>query len=545
MVEKNKRYQIEITDVSSDGNGIGAIDGFAVFVPMTAKGDVCEILIVKVLSHYAIGRLMETKIPSQDRTEPLCPVFKRCGGCHLQHIKYDAQLDIKRSFVESAMRRIGGFAGFKCGEVIGMDEPYRYRNKCVYPIGRDKNGNTICGFYASRSHDIIPVGDCLTGGAINEKINEAVLEYMNENNVSAYDEGTHKGCVRRVFIRSAKTTGEIMVVISVNGKSLPRRERLIKRLRDISEDIVSVYININTGQNNTVLGRDNKLIYGKETITDTLCGIDFKISPHSFYQINPQMTEKLYGRALEYADIKSEDVVLDVYCGIGTISLAAAKKAKKVYGIEIVGQAIINARENAENNGIENAEFFADSAEAAVPRLIESGIRPDTVILDPPRKGSDEVTLNAIVSAQPKRIVYVSCNPATLARDAKHLSQHGYTPQKGTAVDMFPHTVHVETVCLLSKLKSSEHIEVELKMDEIDLTAAEKKAIYDEIKEYILKNHGLKVSQLNIAQVKRKYGIIERENYNKPKSDDSKQPNCTPEKEKAITEAFKHFGMIN
>ncbi|MBR0365628.1 MAG: 23S rRNA (uracil(1939)-C(5))-methyltransferase RlmD, partial [Clostridia bacterium] len=426
MVEKNKRCQIEITDVASDGNGVGAIDGFAVFVPMTAKGDVCEIVIVKVLSHYAVGRLMEIKIPSPDRIEPLCPVFKRCGGCHLQHIKYSVQLEIKRGFVEAAMRRIGGFSGFKCDEVIGMDEPWRYRNKCVYPIGTDKNGNTLSGFYARRSHDIIPVGDCLTGRAVNEEITDAVLEYMKENDVSAYDEGTHKGRVRRVFIRSAETTGEIMVVISVNGRSLPRRERLVKRLREASEDIVSVYININTERNNTVLGRDNKLIYGKATITDTLCGISFKISPHSFYQINPKMTEKLYGRAIEYADIKPEDVVLDVYCGIGTISLAAARCAKKVYGIEIVEQAIINARENAKNNGIENAEFFADSAEAAVPRLIESGICPDTVILDPPRKGSDEVTLNAIVTAQPKRIVYVSCNPATLARDTKYLAQHGY-----------------------------------------------------------------------------------------------------------------------
>ena len=451
MVEKNKRYQLEITDIASDGNGVGAIDGFTVFVPMTTKGDICEILIVKVLSHYAVGRLMEIKTPSPDRIEPPCPVFKRCGGCHLQHIKYSAQLEIKRGFVEAAMRRIGGFSGFVCDEIIGMDEPYRYRNKCVYPIGTDKNGSVISGFYARRSHDIIAVGDCLTGGAINEKITEAVLEYMKENDVSAYDEGTHKGCVRRVFVRSAKTTGEIMVVISVNSKSLPRRERLIKRLREISEDVASIYININTERNNSVLGRDNKLIYGKETITDTLCGISFKISPHSFYQINPQMTEKLYGRAIEYADIKPEDVVLDVYCGIGTISLVAAKKAKKVYGIEIVEQAIENARDNVENNGIKNTEFFADSAETAVPRLIEMGVRPDTVILDPPRKGSDEVTLNAIVSVQPKRIVYVSCNPATLARDAKYLAERGYAPQKCTAVDMFPHTAHVETVVLMSR----------------------------------------------------------------------------------------------
>lgn len=471
MVEKNKHYIIEITDISSDGNGVGAVDGFAVFVPMTAVGDICDVLIIKVLSRYAIGRLMEIKTPSPDRVTPACSVFKRCGGCHLQHINYGAQLRIKKSFVEAAMRRIGGFADFSCDEIIGMENPYRYRNKCVYPVGTDKSGETVCGFYARRSHDIIPVEDCLMGGAINAAINNAVLEYMRENNVTAYDEASHTGLVRRTFIRCAGGTGnkvprdnsispkdrgvggltEIMVVISINGDMLPRRERLIKRLRELSDKIVSVYININKEKNNSVLGRDNKLIFGKDTVSDALCGTEFKISPHSFYQINPYMTERLYNKAIEYADIAGGDTVLDIYCGIGTISLAAAKRAKRVIGIEIVEQAIENAKENAKNNGIENAEFYADSAENAVPKLIESGTHPDIVILDPPRKGSDEATLEAIAKAEPKRIVYVSCNPATLARDTKYLAQHGYAPARATAVDMFPHTAHVETVVLMSR----------------------------------------------------------------------------------------------
>ena len=454
MVEKNKRYTIEITDISSDGNGVGNKDGFAVFVPMTAIGDICEVLIVKVLSRYAIGRLMEIKRPSPDRVTPECPSFKRCGGCHLQHIDYAAQLRIKKNFVDSAMQRIGGFADFACDEILGMERPERYRNKCVYPIGTDKNGEPISGFYARRSHDIIEVGDCLLGGAVNERINAAVLAYMRENNVLPYDEKTHTGLVRRTFIRCSGGSGGltgIMVVISVNGDTIPRRERLIKRLRAVSEDIVSIYININKEKNNTVLGRDNKLIYGKAAISDTLCGIRFEISPHSFYQVNPYMTERLYNKAIEYADITPEDTVLDVYCGIGTISLAAAKRAKKAVGIEIVRQAIENAKENAKNNGIENAEFFADSAENAVPRLIEGGMRPDIVILDPPRKGSDEKTLGAIASANPKRIVYVSCNPATLARDTKHLATLGYTPVRAAAVDMFPHTCHVETVLVMKR----------------------------------------------------------------------------------------------
>ena len=495
MVEKNKLYTIEITDIASDGNGVGAVDGFTVFVPMAAKGDIADVLIVKVLSRYAIGRLMSLKSPSPYRTEPECPHFRRCGGCHLQHMDYAAQLDIKRGFVEAAMRRIGGFENFRCDAMLGMEKPYRYRNKCIFPIGADKNGKTVSGFYARRSHEIIPIIDCLMGDEANSRIVSAVTEYMSENGIKPYDEQAHSGIVRRVFIRSAKHSGEIMVVISVNANNLPRRERLI-----------------NKEKTNSVLGSENKLIFGCPTISDTLCGVNFNISPVSFYQVNPYMTEKLYAKALEFADISDGDEVIDIYCGIGTISLAAAKRAAAVTGIEISPQAIEDARINAAQNNITNAAFIADSAENAMPRLISGGARPDIVILDPPRKGSDEKTLNAIIAAAPKRIVYISCNPSTLARDAKHLAASGYTPHRAAAVDMFPHTCHVETVCLLSKLKSSEHIEVELNMDELDLTAAEKKATYQEIKDYVLERYGLKVSQLNIAQVKRKYGIIEREN---------------------------------
>lgn len=454
MVEKNKHYKIQITGVSSDGNGVGNVDGFTVFVPMTVTGDVVEIVVVKVLSKYAIGRLLELITPSRMRQTPQCPVFKRCGGCHLQHIRYENQLEIKRGFIEAAMERIGGFHGFKCDSIIGMNTPERYRNKCIFPIGTDRNGEIISGFYAQRSHDIIPIDDCMVGIPENEKIVDALKAYMKDNEVEPYDESTHSGLVRRVFIRDARTSGEIMVVISVNGKSIPQKQQLIDRLLNVSDKIVSIYININEKQTNNVLGETNKLIYGKTEIEDTLCGIKFKISPNSFYQINPQMTEKLYGKALEYADIEDTDTVLDVYCGIGTISLAAAKFAKYVVGVEIVEQAINNAKENAKNNDINNVDFYVDSAETAVPRLISEGMKPDIVILDPPRKGSDEKTLAAIVNAQPKRIVYVSCNASTLARDAKFLAESGYVPSAVTGVDMFPHTHHVETVCLMSKVQS-------------------------------------------------------------------------------------------
>lgn len=452
MVEKNAHYKIEITGVSSDGNGIGTVDGFTVFVPMSVTGDIVEIVVVKVLSRYAIGRVLKIITPSHMRTEPVCPVYKRCGGCHLQHIDYNSQLDIKKGFIVSAMERIGGFKGIVCDDVIGMDTPERYRNKCIFPIGLGKNGEVQSGFYAKRSHEIIPVDDCMVGSEINCKIVDAVKEYMAEANVTVYDEEKHKGLVRRVFIRDGKVSGEIMVVISINGKTLPSVEILVEKLREVSEKIVSIYININESRGNSVLGLENKLIYGKSVITDTLCGIEFEISPHSFYQINPVMTEKLYGKALEFAEITENDNVLDVYCGIGTISLAAAKKAKVVTGVEIVEQAIEDAKKNAKNNDITNAKFFADSAENAVPKLISEGLKPDIVILDPPRKGSDEATLKAIASAEPKRIVYVSCNVATLARDAKFLSELGYTPTRCIGVDMFPHTSHIEAVCSLERV---------------------------------------------------------------------------------------------
>lgn len=454
MIKKNEHYEIEITDVSSDGNGVGTIDGFTVFVPMTVTHDVAEIVIVKVLSHYGVGRMLNLIKKSPMRCEPECAVFKRCGGCHLQHIKYRSQIEIKRGFIEDAMRRIGGFDGFCCDEMLDMNNPERYRNKCIFPIGTDKNGDIVSGFYAKRTHDIIPVDDCPAGSAINGSIVGAVKDYMAECDVSAYDEDKHSGLIRRVFIREAKSTGEIMVVVSVNGKNLPRRENLIKKLRDISKNIVSVYVNINEKSNNSVLGKENKLIYGKARIEDTLCGIKFKISPHSFYQVNPYMTEKLYNKVLEYSEITPEDNVIDVYCGIGTISLAAAKSAKHVTGVEIVEQAIIDARENAEENGINNTSFYDDSAENAVPMLIKNGEAPDVVILDPPRKGSDEATLSAIASANPKRIVYVSCNVATLARDAKFLAGLGYVPQKCAGADMFPNTNHVE--CCLQLCRTNQ-----------------------------------------------------------------------------------------
>lgn len=450
-VEKNKEYIVEITAVSSDGNGICRIDGYAVFVPQTVTGDKIRVLIVKVNKGYGYGKLLEVIEPSPYRSEAECGAYKRCGGCQLMHIDYGYQTKIKAEIIENAMKRLGGFDDFKLSQMCGMETPKRYRNKMIFPVGADKSGEPVCGFYAQRSHDIMPLDDCLAGGEFNRNIIHALKKYMKTFNVSAYDEKNHKGLIRRIFTRVSKSTGDVMVVVSANGHELPHAEELVKMLRGECEAVTSVILNINTKKSNNVLGNENIALYGNDTIRDTLCGIEFEISPHSFFQINPVMTHKLYNKALELAQLTGEECVMDIYCGIGTISLCAAKKAKSVIGVEIVEAAINDAKKNALANGIENAKFYASSAEDIVPKLIEEGTRPDVVILDPPRKGSDEKTLTAIASASPERIVYVSCNPATLARDAKFLCKNGYSLDCAYGFDMFSNTVHVETVALLKR----------------------------------------------------------------------------------------------
>lgn len=451
-VEKNKVYKLKITDVVSDGNGIGHIDGFAVFVPKTVTGDEIECLVVKVHSHFAYGKIVKIIRSSQYREEPICDAYKRCGGCQLMHIDYEYQKQIKKNVVDNALERIGGFEGFKTREIVGMDIPQRYRNKMVFPVGEDKEGRTICGFYAQRSHDIMPLYDCLSGNEINKDINEAVLSYMRENAVSAYDEKKHTAIVRRIFTRRAHTTGDIMVVLSVNADRIKNEQALIQKIKLVDESIKSIILNTNKEKTNLVLGDKNRTLYGADFICDSLLGVEFKISPHSFFQINPTMTERLYKKAIEYACLSGTESVMDIYCGIGTISLCVAKNAKKVIGVEIVKEAIEDARQNAKNNNINNAFFYADSAENLVPKLIDDGEKPDVVILDPPRKGSDEKTLSAIVSANPKRVVYVSCNPSTLARDVRFLCDRGYKLEEATCYDLFPNTVHVECCAKLHRI---------------------------------------------------------------------------------------------
>lgn len=541
---KNDLVTLEIEDCGIDGEGIGKADGFTVFVKDAVIGDTVTAKIIKAKKNYGYGRLMEVLKPSPYRVEPKCEFARQCGGCQLQALSYDQQLVFKTNKVKGHLERIGGFTDIPMEPIIGMDELFHYRNKAQFPVGRNKEGKIVTGFYAGRTHNIIENRDCALGVAENKEVLDRVIAHMEKYGIEPYNEATGKGLVRHVLIRYGYFTKEVMVCLILNGNKLPKEEQLVKSLCEIP-GMTSITINVNKKHSNVILGEEIRLLWGQEYITDRIGDISYQISPLSFYQVNPMQTQKLYAKALEYADLHGQETVWDLYCGIGTISLFLAQKAKFVRGVEIVPAAIENAKENAKLNGLENTEFFVGKAEEVLPREYKkNGVYADVIVVDPPRKGCDETLLETMVEMNPERIVYVSCDSATLARDLKYLCERGYELRKVCPVDQFGMTVHVETVCLLSKLNAKQHIEVDIHMDELDLTDAEKKATYSEIKEYVLEHTGLKVSSLYIAQVKQKCGIIERENYNKPKSDDAKQPQCPPDKEKAIKEALKHFGMI-
>lgn len=473
--EKNQTLTVEITDMTSEGEGVGKKDGFPFFVKDTIIGDKAEIRVTRVKKSYAYGRLEKVLTPSPFRVEPKCAFHRQCGGCQIQSMSYEKQLEFKQTKVRNNLIRIGGFAPEKIDKImepiVGMEEPFYYRNKAQYPVGTDREGEPVTGFYAGRTHSIVANTQCYLGVKENKEILEIILAYMKENKVSAYDETTGKGLIRHVLIRKGFYSGEIMVCLVVNLKGkqreLPAQQKLLDRLLTIS-NMTSVSLNINTERTNVILGGEIRLIWGKETIQDTIhvCdadnnfertgrGITYAISPVSFYQVNPAQTEKLYSLALSYAGLTGQETVWDLYCGIGTISLFLAEKAKKVYGVEVVPQAVENARENAVSNGITNAEFFVGKAEEVLPQKYEKdGIFADVIVVDPPRKGCDNACLDTILKMAPKRVVYVSCDSATLARDLKVLCGGGYEVEKVRAVDMFPMTVGVETVVHLSQQTS-------------------------------------------------------------------------------------------
>jgi len=566
--KKDMMVTLTIEDLGSDGEGIGKLDGYPFFVKDALPGDVIEAKVMKAKKNYAYARLTKILEPSKDRIQPPCGCHKQCGGCQIQALSYEAQLTYKENKVKNHLLRIGGFLEQEIKQVmhpiIGMDEPFHYRNKAQFPFGLDKEGRIVTGFYAGRTHSIIPNTDCILGVSENQIILEHILDYMNKEQIKPYQEETHQGLIRHALIRKGFATGELMVCLVINGGSLPKQEKLLERLQTVP-GMTSISYSINREKTNVIMGDTIKTIWGSESIRDFIGTVEFKISPLSFYQVNPVQTEKLYSLALEYANLSGQETVWDLYCGIGTISLFLAQKAKQVYGVEIVPQAIEDAKENAKINHITNAEFYVGKAEEVLPEQYEKhGVYADVIVVDPPRKGCDEVTLQTMLTMKPKRIVYVSCDSATLARDLRILCDGGYELCEVTPVDQFGHTVHVETVCLLSKLhEAKHHVSVKLDMDELDLTASESKATYEEIKKYVAEHYdGMKVTNLYIAQVMRKCGIELAENFNLPKwegakglgdlcsertgvgTKTAKQPQCPKEKEDAIVEALKHFKMI-
>lgn len=555
-MNKNDIVTVEITDIGVSGEGIGHVDGYTLFIKDAVIGDVVEAKVMKAKKNYGYARLMKVITPSEYRVEPKCAFARRCGGCQIQEMSYDRQLVFKDQKIRGNLERIGGFTKEQIEAVmqpvVGMEHPFSYRNKAQFPFGTDKEGNPITGFYAGRTHDIIANTDCALGVDQNREILEIILQYMRENKIKSYDEKTGKGLIRHALIRYGFKTKEIMVCLVVNGKKLPKAERLIEKLIQI-EGMTSITISPNTRRDNVIMGDSYEILWGQGYITDYIGNVKYQISPLSFYQVNPVQTEKLYGLALEYADLKGDETVWDLYCGIGTISLFLAQKAKQVYGVEIVPQAIDDAKENAKINAIDNAEFFVGKAEEVLPEYYAEYEREhngetahaDVIVVDPPRKGCDETLLETIVKMQPEKVVYVSCDSATLARDLKYLCANGYEIRMCRGVDQFPQSVHVETVVLLSKGKvDSKKIRVEFSLEDMDMSEFQDGATYPQIKEYVLEHTGLKVSNLYISQIKRKCGIGVGKNYNLPKSEDSRQPQCPPEKEKAIREAFKYFGMI-
>ena len=482
--EKGDLLTVEITDIGTDGEGIGKIDGYTLFIKDAVIGDTVSVKIMKAKKNYAYAHLEKVIDPSEFRTEPKCPIARQCGGCQIQNMTYEKQLAFKQNKVRNNIVRLGGFdesfVDSVMEPIIGMDEPWRYRNKAQFPIGKDKNGRIVAGFYAGRTHSIIPVMDCLIGTSENKDILDIIISHMEKNKVEPYDEVSGKGLVRHVLIRKGFTSGQIMVCLVLNYKTsgkdqgsnadknnsasvaeyIKGQNELVKKLSAIA-GMTSISVSINTDKTNVIMGTEIHTISGKDTISDTLCGLEFDISPLSFYQVNPVQCEKLYGQAIEYAQLTGKETVWDLYCGIGTITLSMARTAGKVYGVEIIPDAIEDAKKNAKRNNLYNAEFYCGKAEEVLPEFYKresekagadnSALHPDVIVVDPPRKGCDSTCLETMLKMSPERIVYVSCDSATLARDLRILVDGGYELKAVRPCDMFSHTVHVETVCQLVK----------------------------------------------------------------------------------------------
>ena len=532
-LRKNDIIEAEITGFTSDGGGVCRAEGRAVFVPRAIPGERWRVRIVKVNRTAVWGRGEELLVPSPHRVEPACPVFGKCGGCACMHLDYETELAFKLGRVNDALRRIGGLE-LRAEEILGADCSEGYRNKAIYNFAP----GPVCGFYRARSHEIVPTARCLLQPESFDRAAQALLGWMRDKSVPAYDEATGAGLIRHLFLRSG---ADGLMACVVAAGDIPGSA--VNALRASCPELTGVCLCRNDRPGNVVLTDDIRTLWGRGTVERTIFDARFELSPLTFFQVNAAQTEKLYRLAGEYAEPAGK-VVLDLYCGAGAIGQSIARDARRLIGNDVVPSAVESARRSAERSGLVGAEYICGDAAAVARRLAEEGLRPDVVIADPPRKGMEPEALRSIASMGPDRIVYVSCDPGTLARDLKRLAELGYRAEKCAAVDMFPRTQHIETVVQLSQQKASTHIKVELDLDELDRTQAEAKATYQEIQEYVLKTHGLKVSNLYISQIKRKCGLEMGTNYNLPKSDDPKVPKCPPEKEAAIMDALKHFQMV-
>lgn len=543
MLNKNDIVEVEIVDLTHEGAGVAKVDGFVFFVDNALPGEVIKMRVLKLKKNIGFGKVEEYVTLSPNRNQDIDATYLRSGIADFGHMTYEEQLKFKRKQVVDNLYKTAGISDVEVAETLGMETPYAYRNKAQVPVRRVK-GQLETGFYRKNSHDLIPIEDFLIQDKEIDKLIVFVRDLLRRYDLKPYDEKEQTGLIRHLVVRRGHYSGQMMLVFVTTRPKVFRIDQVIAKITAAFPNVVSIIQNINDKNTNAIFGKEFRTLYGQDTITDSMLGNDYEISAQSFYQVNTEMAEKLYQTAIDFSDLNSDSIVIDAYSGIGTIGLSFAKEVKEVYGVEVIETAVEDAKKNAERNGITNAHYVADSAENAMAKWSKDGIKPDVIIVDPPRKGLTESFIKASVAMQPEKVTYVSCNPATMARDIKLYQELGYELKKVQPVDLFPQTHHVETVALLSKLDVDKHIDVEIELDELDLTSAESKATYAQIKEYVWNKFELKVPTLYIAQIKRKCGIELREHYSKSKKEKQIIPQCTPEKEEAIMDALRHFKMI-
>lgn len=543
MLEKNQIYEAVITDYTTEGQGIAHIEGITVFIPNAIAGERVKVRIETLRKTWAAGKITEILEKSPHRVNRECPVAKLCGGCNFWHMDYQEELRLKAQRVQTCLNRLAGEQLTQM-PILAAPTCHGYRNKAQYPVS-SKKGRAFAGFFRAGTHDVVENSRCLILPRETDLVKDTVIDYVNQYHISTYDEENHRGLLRHIYVRRGAVSGQILVCLVVNGEGLPHAEQLVEELKKIP-GFTTLVLSVNTRKGNAVLGDRFITLYGPGFIEDTLCGLNFRLSPRSFYQVNHHQAQRLYQTAIDQAGITKSDTVLDLYCGVGTITLAMAASAGRVLGVEVIPQAVEDARDNARRNGIQNAQFFCGDAGQAALELEKQGIHPDVITVDPPRKGLNADTIEAICRMSPRRLVYVSCDPATLARDVSALKDRGFHLQSAQTADLFPRCAHVETVALLSKGEiDSKNIRVEFSLEDMDMSEFQDGATYPQIKAYVLEHTGLKVSSLYISQVKRKCGLEVGKNYNLPKSEDARQaPTCPPEKEDAIRAALQYFGMI-